>query len=86
MNKININKKSIIILFLIILLCIIVVFISMSKKEKDNFVVSESDEIQGISNKNDTENKKQENNENDYIFVHIIGEIKNPGIVEIHER
>ncbi len=84
MNKININKKSIVIVFLITILCVIAVFMNIFQKQNDDFDVSSNDEIQNFTN--NMEESKQPNNEDNYIYVHIIGEIKNAGIVKLHER
>ena len=84
MNKININKKSIIIVFLITVLCVFAVFMNMFRKQNDKFDLSSNDEIQNITN--NEEEPKQGNNEENYIYVHIIGEVKNAGIVKLNER
>ena len=86
MSNLNNNKKIIVIIFVIIIV-IVVYYIY------NNFGFSdiENDTVNEILIKNEEENSTQNNEENEIkevsnkIIVHIIGEVKNPGIVELND-
>ena len=84
------EKKIIVIILIIIFLVGIISFVYFKNKGNDEIILEQGEIISEKNNKekNESENKKSseddslKNNENS-IFVHIIGEVKNEGIIEL---
>ena len=84
------EKKIIVMILIIIFLAGIISFIYFQNKGNDEIILEQGEIISEKNNKekNESENKKSneddslKNNENS-IFVHIIGEVKNEGIIEL---
>ena len=87
MIKLNFNKK-IIIFFSVIILILGFVFLTIQNNKNNDFTINTNDENNFISAENTVEknNKTVDNEKEKIIYVHIIGEVVNPGLVKLNER
>lgn len=72
-NKVY-NKKEIIILAIAIIVILVIIILNFKSEEKEAFIQTNNDLIQ------EDENKIEK-----VIIVHIVGCVKNPGIVEVKD-
>ncbi len=92
MHKIVI-KKNIFLAFFCIVFFIIVIFIMCINSKKSDFIISNNEEEnilfddtnntkENVDSKKNTDIGKEEN----CIYVHIIGEVNNAGLIKLEER
>ena len=85
MNEILKNKKLVIIFIIAFLVtAFFVVFMNKKNDSQDEFLDSNVENITEISKTNDEENESS--GEDEYIYIHILGEVKNQGFLKLPER
>lgn len=83
----KINKKIILLLSLIFLITICILYVNIKNKNKNEFLNDFNEESTDVTEYNKL-GLEQQNNANkviDYIYVHIIGEIKSPGLIKLKD-
>lgn len=83
MNNLNFKQKIIIGIMVIILIVFGIIFTIINNKKNSEYPIQNIDNNTNILNDNISENNITEDN---YIYVHIIGEVLNTGIIKLKER
>lgn len=87
MNNLNFKQKIIIGIMAIILIVFGIIFTIINNKKNSEYSIQNIDNNTNILNDNISENNITEDNcEDNYIYVHIIGEVLNTGIIKLKER
>ena len=81
------SKKYVIASFIGFILLIIIGFFMFQSRRNNSFNFDNSLEFQENTNiTNNSESEKNEDTKEEFIYVHIIGEVKNCGLIKLHER
>lgn len=87
MNNLNFKQKIIIGIMVIILIVFGIIFTIINNKKNSEYSIQNIDNNTNILNDNISENNITEDNcEDNYIYVHITGEVLNTGIIKLKER
>ena len=93
MIKINIKKNKLLAILCIVFFIAGSIIIYMNNNLKTDFVLNndgENDhtlsETNNCKKNSEGTNSDDTANKEDFIYVHIAGEVNNPGIVKLHER